>query len=142
VASIIRVKRSTGTSAPSSLNFGEVGVCKYAPKPADPVITFVPPTPPPRKRCLDPNADNYQQYGTCTYPIFVDVVDKPIQIVQNTPPRITGGNSGGFGGSREVEEILDAMGGNFNGAIEFNNGRNNRSNNSTLRMGGYNANFF
>jgi hypothetical protein len=117
-------------------------VCKYAPKPADPVIPFVPPTPPPRKRCLDPNADNYQQYGTCTYPIFVDVVDKPIQIVQNTPPRITGGNSGGGGGSREVEEILDAMGGNFDGAIEFNNGRNNRSNNSTLRMGGYNANFF
>ena len=26
MASIIRVKRSTGTSAPSSLNFGEVGV--------------------------------------------------------------------------------------------------------------------
>ena len=26
MASIIRVKRSTGTTAPSSLNFGEVGV--------------------------------------------------------------------------------------------------------------------
>ena len=114
-------------------------MCKYAPKPADPVIPFVPPTPPPRKRCLDPNADNYRQYGTCTYPIFVDVVDKPIQIVRNTPPRITGGNSGGSrggggGGSREVQEILDAMGGDFSGGIEF----NNRNNNSTLRMGGFN----
>jgi hypothetical protein len=122
-----------------AINFGEVGVCKYAPKPVDPIIPPPPPPPPPRKRCLDPNADNYRQYGTCTYPIFVDVVDKPIQIVRNTPPRITGGNSGGSrggggGGSREVQEILDAMGGDFSGGIEF----NNRNNNSTLRMGGFN----
>jgi len=120
-----------------ALNFGEIGVCRYAPKPQDPILPPPPPPPPPRKRCLDPNADNYQQYGVCTYPIFVDVVDKPIQIVRNTPPRITSGGNGGGGGGGGTQEILAAM--DEQGGLEFRGfgrGSGNQSNTFRESFGG------
>jgi len=117
-----------------AINFGAIGVCKYAPVLPQPVEPDLPPPvkpdpiivhPPAERRCRDISAINFNERGTCIYPVAIPPVD--VQPIITFPTISQGGTGGGgYGGSGVVEEILNEMDNynNINGGMTF-GGRNN-----------------